>query len=321
MKKTIRLKFVDFWKEFNVNDNEFLDALNKHFNVEQCDNPDYIIYSVFGYEHLHYDCIRIFYSGECQSPDFNECDYAIASDRLSFGDRYVRIPVYGFCKGCIEDFNNLSRCRQFTHEDIKNRGFCSFVVTNSSDTSGRGLFFEKLNSYKEVASGGCYKNNVGDPVKDKKLFISKYKFNIAFENTFYDGYVTEKIQDAFSAYTVPIYFGNPSVTEEFNPESFINVHDFPTFEAAIERIKEIDENEELYLRMLNAPILQPNIKLNDLEDFIVPIFQKPVSEARRRPLSHWSLKKEDYILRYEFLEKYVYKPFERIKNYILNIKQ
>lgn len=320
MKKTIKLKFVDFWNEFDVNDNEFLDALNKYFNVEQSEEPDYIIYSVFGYEHLHYDCIRIFYTGECQTPDFNECDYGIGFDRLSFGDRYARIPLYNALK-CKPYLKKMCHRPRFTHEDIKDRGFCSFVVSNGFSPLNRGKFFDLLSNYKKVASGGAYKNNIGELVEDKLLFLGKYKFHIAFENTAYDGYTTEKIVDAFYANTVPIYCGDPGIAKEFNSKAFINVNDFPTFEAAIERIKEIDENEELYLQMLNEPVILPDVSLIDLEDFLVPIFQKPVSEARRRPLSNWSVKKEIYILRYEFLEKYVYKPFERIKNYILNIKQ
>ena len=94
MKPTIKLKFVDFFSGFNKQDDEFLDVLKERYEVVQCDDPDYIIYSGFGYEHLHYDCIRIFYTGECQTPDFNECDYAIGFDRLQFGDRYMRVPLY-----------------------------------------------------------------------------------------------------------------------------------------------------------------------------------------------------------------------------------
>lgn len=64
--------------------------LKERFEVVQCEDPDYIIYSGFGYEHLHYDCIRIFFTGECQTPDFNECDYAIGVDKYEdYGSRAV----------------------------------------------------------------------------------------------------------------------------------------------------------------------------------------------------------------------------------------
>ena len=94
--KTIKIKYVDFnvGLGFDPNNNEIINALSKRYNVVQCDDPDYIFYSVFGLDHLKYDCIRIFYTGECYTPDFNECDYAMGFDRLSFGDRYLRLPLY-----------------------------------------------------------------------------------------------------------------------------------------------------------------------------------------------------------------------------------
>ena len=64
MKQTIRIKFVDFYKEFNYKTNIIYNIILKHYNVEIVDNPDYLIYSVFGTEHYNYDCIKIFYSGE-----------------------------------------------------------------------------------------------------------------------------------------------------------------------------------------------------------------------------------------------------------------
>lgn len=94
MNKVIKIKFVDFYAGFDKEHNEFIDVLSDFYNVVQCEDPDYIIYSGFGNDHLKYDCIRIFFTGECITPDFNECDYAIGFDRLTFGDRYARIPLY-----------------------------------------------------------------------------------------------------------------------------------------------------------------------------------------------------------------------------------
>ena len=94
--KKIKIKFVDFnvGLGFKLDDNEIVNSLSKYYDVEICDDPDYIFYSVFGLDHLKYDCIRIFYTGECYTPDFNECDYAMGYDRLSFGDRYLRLALY-----------------------------------------------------------------------------------------------------------------------------------------------------------------------------------------------------------------------------------
>lgn len=93
--RTIKVDFVDFWKGFNKEDNDFINILRSKYRVEISSEPEYLFYSVFGHEHLkNQNAVRIFYTGECVSPDFNDCDYAIGFDRLSFSDRYARIPIY-----------------------------------------------------------------------------------------------------------------------------------------------------------------------------------------------------------------------------------
>ena len=319
MKTTVKLKFVDFFDNFNKQDNEFLDVLKERYDVVQCDDPDYIIYSGFGYEHLHYDCIRIFFTGECQTPDFNECDYAIGFDRLHFGDRYARIPLYNIFQYKSE-YKSLLNRKPFTKEDVAGRGFCSFVVSNCFAQDKRAIFFEQLSQYKEVASGGRYKNNIGGSVKDKKAFLGKYKFNIAFENCSHDGYATEKIMEAFAAGVVPIYYGDPRIAEDFNPKAFVNAHDYPSFEAMIERIKEIDADDELYLQMLNEPIIKPDADVSELEDFLLPIFERPLAESKRRSHSQPSKAQEAMKLRHEFYEMKVYEYYKKVCNQITRLK-
>lgn len=319
MKPTIKLKFVDFFDGFNKQDNEFLDVLKERYEVVQCDDPDYIIYSGFGYEHLHYDCIRIFFTGECQTPDFNECDYSIGFDRLQFGDRYARIPLYNIFQYKSE-YKSLLNRKPFTKEDVAGRGFCSFVVSNCFAQDKRAIFFEQLSQYKKVASGGRYKNNIGGSVKNKKAFLGQYKFNIAFENCSHDGYATEKIMEAFAAGVVPIYYGDPRIAEDFNPKAFVNAHDFPSFEAMIERIKEIDADDEMYLEMLNEPIIQPDADVTELKDFLLPIFERPLSEAKRRSHSQPAKDMEAMKLRHEFYEMKIYKYYKKVCNQITRLK-
>lgn len=319
MNRNIKLKFVDFFDGFDKNNNEFLDVLMERFDVVQCDDPDYIIYSGFGYEHLHYDCIRIFFTGECQTPDFNECDYAIGFDRLNFGDRYARIPLYNILQYKSE-YKSLQNRKVFSNEDVADRGFCSFVVSNCFAQDKRAIFFDQLSLYKQVASGGRYKNNIGGSVKDKKAFLGKYKFNIAFENCSHDGYATEKIMEAFAAGVVPIYYGDPRIAEDFNPKAFVNAHDFPSFEAMIKRIKEIDADDDLYLQMLNEPIIQPNADVTELKDFLLPIFEQSLEEAKRRSFSQPAKAQEAMKLRHECYETKVYKYYKKVCNQIIRLK-
>ena len=55
------------------------------------------------------------------------------------------------------------------------------------------------------------------------------------------------------ANSIPIYWGNPMVDKDFNTGSFINIPNVKSFEAAIEKIIELDKNEKKYLAMAAQP--------------------------------------------------------------------
>lgn len=159
-------------------------------------------------------------------------------------------------------------------------GFCSFVVS-SKYTKSRIDFFHHLSAYKKVDSGGSVLNNVGGRVPDKLAFIRKYKFNIAFENATYPGYITEKLVEAKEANTVPIYWGNPLIAEEMNPKSFITYHDYNSTKALLNRVIEVDNNEALYKEYLRELLFyngQPNEYFD--EGRFVHFFKKIVAEIK-----------------------------------------
>ncbi len=279
--QTIRLDFVDFASDFDKKGNDFVRLLSKHFDVTiDEDKPDFIFFSNFGYRHVKYNCVKIFFTGECVSPNFNLCDYALGFDQMSLDDRYLRLPLYQV----FQYREDLKRAVALKNKSVDKKSFCSFVVSNDSGMSERKKMFELLNDYKPVASGGRYLNNVGGPVKDKIEFQSQYKFCLCFENSSHPGYTTEKIVQAFASGSVPIYFGNPEIAKEFNPKAFINCHDYDSLEDALERVIEIDTDDDLYKQMLNEPMTSFDLLgETGLEAFLVNIFRQTPSQARRRP--------------------------------------
>lgn len=286
--KTIKLKFVDFWPEFDISSNIFLDILQENYHVLLSDNPDYIIYSVFGYDHLSYDCVKIFFTCENIRPDFNICDYAIAFDWMTFEDRYLRYPLYMLYR---TDYEKALVKHKISNENLYNKTrFCNYVYSNGKAHPARKEFFLLLDSFKRVDSGGKHLNNIGYCVKDKFEFQQGYKFSIAFENSSASGYTTEKILQAFAAKTIPIYWGNPNIHKEFNPKSFINCHEYSCFDEVIKRVIEVDTNDDLYLKILNTPIYENKSGVlfsaeTDLRNFLYNIFEQDVNKARRRSRS------------------------------------
>ena len=85
--------------------------------------------------------------------------------------------------------------------------------------------------------------------------------------------------------TLPIYWGNKLIEKDFNTRSFLNYYDFESEEALIERIIEIDNNDEKYLEMLEQPWFNGN-KVNEYVDFenIYKYFDKIIN-TKSKPVS------------------------------------
>lgn len=319
-KKKIKIQFTDFWDVFNPNDNFIMDALKEHFEVEISDEPDFVFCSIFGRKHLKYDCAKIYYTGENISPDFNLVDYGLGFPEIDFYDRYLRLPHYVlYEKACKMGMSKPTQSDEY----YTKREFCNYVISNAVSCDERGIMIDKLNSYKSVASGGRYNNNVGGPVADKLEFAKGYKFSLAFENSGSRGYTTEKIMEAFASETVPIYWGNPDIAKEFNPKAFVNCHDFESFDEALEYVKKIDQDDELYLEMVKSPILAEGSKATEclnghyLSDYLYKICSQEPEQAIRRNRIYQGQYYEEEAKFHEKIDRILYLP-RRFKRMLRN---
>lgn len=292
--KKIKIRFLGVWENFYKDNPHILKILRRHYDLEVTDSdPDYIICSVFGkpYEYCNYPQVRIMFTGENYIPDFNLVDYGICNYPLKLQDRNFYFPF------CIDEFGH---CESLTYKDrnydksILDRKtyFANFIAGHESEYSIRGDFFKKLCEYKRVESAGTYLNNMPDHQTvrwnddSKRQFQEKCKFTLCFESTKHEGFVTEKITDAFYADTIPVYYGSDNVKDIFNEKAFINCADYESFDAVVEKIKELDNDDEKYMEMLRQPIFVeegfPQKKLKELEEYICHIFDQPIEKAYRR---------------------------------------
>lgn len=232
--------------------------LEERYEVVECDTPQFAFFSGGDYSECYkYDCIRVMEMGENQRVNFNLFDYGYGFDRMTFGDRYLYYPLYA--NEIYKADMDLALCKHKQDDMyfLKKKKFCNMVVSNVRNASDyRRFFFEKLCEYKKVDSGGRSLNNLpdGQPIKDKRGFQEEYRFSLAFENSRYPGYTTEKIIQAWAAGTIPIYWGDPTIAEQFNERAFVNCNNYDSVEEIIEAIKQIDEDEQLYLEMQRQPI-------------------------------------------------------------------
>ena len=284
---TIRVKTVDFGTAKDISQNNFIvNSLRKKYNIVISDEPDFLIYSVWGSEHEQYDCTKIFYTGEPFSPNFNECDYAIGFDPLQFGARYLRLPLFA-----MEITSSIQDRSIYSDVVIAEKRFCNFIYSNEFAGNGAFLrkeFCNKLMQYKHVDCPGMVLHNMDTDelpsrwskasYQGKVNFLRNYKFTIAFENSLMDGYTTEKLIQPLMAGSIPIYYGNPLVAEEFNRNAFIDCNAFDNdLDAVIEEIKRIDSNPELAKYMILQSPMRSDYDFaweERLLDFLTNIVEK-----------------------------------------------
>ena len=285
MGKLIKVAFVDFEPGFEPEKSLLYRMLLHNYQVELSKEPDYLFYSNYGERHLHYDCVRIFYTRENITPDFNFCDYAIALDYLTLGDRYFRFPAYYLDR---ETFAQMNDKTYFTSDNIRSKGcFCGFHYGAEEETPERSLFFDRLSEYRPVEAGGALRNTLEGVVSEKQPFLANCKFSIAFEECSQPGYTSPVLMEAFAAQTIPIYWGNPFIGREFNTQAFVNCHDFRSWSEVIDAVRRIDQNDELYLKMMRTPALTgPERDIDRMEEnllaFLSSIFERPLERAYRR---------------------------------------
>lgn len=275
-----------------------------------------------------YASITIFLACEANVADFNIFDYALGFDKkLHFSDRYCRIPTRCFFSELIFDEINIFQDNPMAaREELQKKiGFCNFIYSNALGHPKRKQIFEMISQYKHVDSMGKYLNNKqvqhtygnGDwetIVSEAIKLRAPYKFSISCENALYDGYTSEKIFSAFSAHTVPIYWGNPSIEDEINPKAFINCHNYENLENVINMIKKIDGDDDLWCEMISQPWMTKEQELQEkrekeyLRDFIINIFTQPVEEASRRGEGSASM----------FYTKWYFKQGRRSMNQVMN---
>lgn len=288
-KPNLRLAFVDFWSGFNPRHNIVTAALEPYYNLqEDRTDPDFLFFSNYGLHHLQYtDCVKIFYTGENLAPDFNQCDYAVSACRSDFSGRNLYLPPCFL--GCSAD---SGATLPPVKPEMAHRQFCSFIYSQDSVGEGsrfRRSFCEQLSTqYARVTCPGRVLHNTDAPElaargdvdnwnSSKIAYLSKFKFNIAFENSNAPGYITEKLSDCFLGNTVPIYRGSCGNPAPFPKEAMICANDFPTTEALIARIREVNENDDLYLSILASNPFRHGMNTDTAEmlaNYLLPILAK-----------------------------------------------
>jgi hypothetical protein len=206
---------------------------------------------------------KIHYSGESMSNNCSDYDIVLKSEITK--NNIVDLPLFVAYIYTNNFLNKLINRNLVTQIPSK---FCCFIVS-SPNYQIRNNMFNELNKYKKVDSLGHHNNNVGFYLQygywtqEYRDFIKQYKFIICFENTKINTYITEKIVNPMLAGIIPIYWGTHHIKNVFNQDSFLLLENESNddFNNLIEKIKELDQDDNKYLEFVNRPVFtQQNIQ-------------------------------------------------------------
>jgi len=241
---------------------------------------DIVISSVFG--HTQTDPKKtIMYIGENVRPNYLGYNHSLSFDYDNYDGRNFRLPLWwsrlawdGFEQKPrkpnahnhgyeqLLDIKNLMQPRKLDMS-IKDK-FCAMIAGNPEGL--RVNLFNSISQYKQVDGYGLMFGN--SLRKSKFTVLPEYKFCLCPENSVYDGYVTEKLIDAYAGLTVPLYSGDVSVNEDFNNKAFINYQDFKRTEIFVHDITWFDRELGLYKDMYEQPLLLKEPSLDDAIQFV-----------------------------------------------------
>ena len=280
MKKVCATNFWDGAFDGDFFDFFFRTAFDGIDYVLNPHEADVVISSVFGRTQTD-PKKTIMYIGENLRPNYIGYNYSLSFDYDDYGGRNFRLPLWwsrlawdGFVQKPrkpnahnhgyeqLLDIKSLTQPRKLDMR-IKDK-FCAMIAGNPEGL--RVNLFNSISKYKSIDGYGLMFGN--SLRKSKFAVLPEYKFCLCPENSVYDGYVTEKLIDAYAGLTVPLYSGDLSVGKDFNIKAFLNYQDFMDLEIFIGYIERWNEQLELYKDMYEQPLLTKEPKLDDAIAFV-----------------------------------------------------
>ena len=198
----------------------------------------------------------IYLSGEIKPPQINQRH----KDCISLLTAMNKMPNVIYCPFISQSpyLAEEGKIRLYTNN---NRPFKVAYCCSRCLSFRQNVFrkFAKKNKHC-YALGNCCgkmherKRKVPGKWRDEGLIraYSQFDFVLAMENTVVDGYITEKIMNAYAAGAIPIYRGTSAVKKFFNSASYVNLLDYKSVDKCVDHV--LGMNEEDIQKMRCEPI-------------------------------------------------------------------
>lgn len=140
--------------------------------------------------------------------------------------------------------------KDLSHIGLNKTDKISWITSNSNMVAGHELRLGFIKYLKEQRFEFDLFGRGFNPIQDKFQALADYKYSIAIENYSSENYWTEKIQDCFLSWTMPVYFGCTNLEKYFPKESFIQI-DLNNMAESLEIIREAIK-DDCWSKNINA---------------------------------------------------------------------
>lgn len=270
----IRLSINNFWPDFNYTENFFISILKDIYGndlvVTNDVNDCNLCLVAENYVPQEIDRLKtkiLTFMAEPKPVNYKDGDYHLSFDPDREDLKNIRLPLWYIYINFYNLQNQKNPIPVINQYELNNNKWTNCVKDKFCVAPFSGIhenrinFLNTLNSYKPTFGFGIPFGNGDNDRNELKKYdvVCSFRFAMAFENTYKSGYVTEKFLQAKTAGCIPIYWGDPYVLSDFNPDCFIYVNNFKTYEECLEYIKYVDSNDDVYQRIKNAPIFKYDI--------------------------------------------------------------
>jgi hypothetical protein len=231
----IRIKFTNFWNDFNYKNN-FITDLLKIYNINYVIVDDYIDYLIIGsfINNINdvniiksypkntkkilfiSEPIEIFFPYTYEFFINNEFNYVFGSNNDFYKNNiqiHFKFPLYMIYfdyknSNIFSDVNNY-----VLNQDIFSKKIICLINSHDNKNSRTPIYMNLLRKGINInCPGKLFNNSSNDELNlvGKHEYLKKFIFNICSENTktLPKGYITEKLLQSCMAGCIPIYCGN-----------------------------------------------------------------------------------------------------------------
>jgi len=290
----VKIKYICWYS--GMNEEFFRKFIETYMGIQTeivKDNPDIIFFSLYknnGTAEIY--CrntpsvkLKIFYTPEdTLNPNGRGAGYD--HHYLKFADlamgfkhidheKYIRFPLWlTYINMTPHNIGINSLDIDFNNIPYKNnKGFCA-IVSNHDSNNTRTNICHHISKYKTLEVSGdifkygkypeikMHRNSVSGGQHNKHNFIKNYKFNICSESSITNGYISEKIFECIIAGCIPIYMTNNDTPIENTiiNNDFIIKYNNDNITSVVDKIVEIDTNDEKYKEHLKINPFKPNAR-------------------------------------------------------------